>query len=152
MKAKADFLTCGTFKVHEWENIRFWKDVWLGDRPLSEAYPTLFRIVRHKDDMVAKVLGTVPLNVSFRRGLINANRIAWFNLVSKVVQVSITNGQDVFRWQLTKNGLFTVQSMYTRFIRHGIVPDKSPLWKLKIPLKIKIFFVVSKKRGNPCQR
>jgi len=83
--------------------------------------------VRCKDDTVAKVLATVPLNISFRRGLISANRIAWFDIVSKVVQISLTNGKDVFRWKLTKNGLFTVRFMYTSFIRHGILPDKSPL-------------------------
>jgi hypothetical protein len=109
MKAKAGFLACGTFKVHNGENVRFWKNVWLGDKPLSEAYPTLLRIVKRKDDTVAKVLRSIPLNISFRRGLINANRIAWFDLVSRVVEVSLTNGQDVFRWSLTKNGLFMVR-------------------------------------------
>jgi len=68
-----NFLTCGTFKVHNGDNVRLWKDVWLGERPPSAVYPTLFRIVRRKDDTVAKVLGPVPLNVSFRRGLISAN-------------------------------------------------------------------------------
>ena len=66
MKAKDDFLACGTFKVHNGEQVRFWKDAWLGDKPFSEVYLGLFRIVRRKDDTVAKVLGTTPLNVSFR--------------------------------------------------------------------------------------
>ena len=39
-----------------------------------EVYPNLYRIVRRKDDTVANVLGIVPLNVSFRRGLVNENR------------------------------------------------------------------------------
>ena len=91
MEAKDDFLACGTFKVHNGEQVRFWKDAWLGDKPFSEVYPGLFRIVRRKDDTVAKVLGTTPLNVSFRRGLVNANCIAWFDLVSKVVNVHLTN-------------------------------------------------------------
>ena len=81
------------------------------------VYPTLFRIVRRKDDTVANILGSVPLNVSFRRGLVNVNRMAWFDLVSMVIQVHFTNEKDVFRWNLTKNGLFTVLSLYLAFIR-----------------------------------
>jgi hypothetical protein len=71
--------------------------VWLGDKAFSEVYPGLFRIVRQKDDKVAHVLRTTntPLNVSFRRGLVN--RITWFDLVSKIVLVHLTNERDVFR-------------------------------------------------------
>ena len=81
MKAKEDFLAGGTFKIKNGEQERFWEDVWSGDKPLREAYPNLYRIVRRKDDTVANVLGTVPLNVSFRRGLVPENRNAWLDLV-----------------------------------------------------------------------
>ena len=77
-----------------------------------EVYPNLYRIVRRKDDTVANVLGIVPLNVSFRRGLVNENRNTWFDLVSKVVHVHLSNEEDVFRWNLSKNGMFIVRSMY----------------------------------------
>ena len=87
------------------------------------------------------------LNVSFRRGLVNTNRVAWLDLVSKVVQVHLTDDKDVFQWNLTENGLFTVRSMYSTYIQEGVPSYKSPLWKLKIPLKIKIFLWYLKKRG-----
>jgi hypothetical protein len=77
-----------------------------------EIYPNLYRIVRRKDDTVANVLGIVPLNVSFRRGLVNENQNTWFGLVSKVVQVHHSNEEDVFRRNLSKNGMFIVRSMY----------------------------------------
>jgi hypothetical protein len=94
------------------EQVRFWEDVWLGDKPFREVYPNLYRIVRRKNDTVVNVMGTIPLNVSYRRSLVNANRIVWFDLVSKVVQVHLTNRKDVFWWNLNKNGMFTVRSMY----------------------------------------
>jgi hypothetical protein len=75
-KAKDAFFFClvaHLFKLQCEEQVHFWKDVWLGDKPLSKVYPTLFRIVRHNDDTVVNVLGSVPLNVSFRRGLVNVN-------------------------------------------------------------------------------
>ena len=55
MKTKDEFLSCGTFLVQSGEQVRFGKDVWLGDKPFSEVYPSLFRIVRRKDDTVANV-------------------------------------------------------------------------------------------------
>jgi len=56
------------------------------------------------------------MNVSFRRGLANENQTTWFDLVSKVAQVHLTKRKDVFCWNLSKNGLFTVRSMYKTLI------------------------------------
>ena len=78
------------------EQVRFWKDIWLGDKPLREAYPNLFKIVRKKDDTVANVLRTVPLNVSFRRDLVNVNLNSWFDVVFKVVPVNLKPVQTCF--------------------------------------------------------
>jgi hypothetical protein len=50
-----------------------------------------------------------------------------------------------FDGTFVKKGLFTVSSIYRNLIQQGVVPDKSPLWKLKIPLKIKIFLWYLKK-------
>ena len=55
---------------------------------------------------MANVPQTVPLNVSFRRGLVNENLTSWYDLVSKVVVVNLTNGRDVFIWNHNKKGLF----------------------------------------------
>jgi hypothetical protein len=127
LKVKDDFLAGGCFKVQSGEQVKFWKDIWLGDKPLREAYPNLFRIVRKKDDTVANVLRTVPLNVSFRRGLVNANLNSWFDVVSKVVMVNLKPGTDLFRWNLTKNGFFTVRSMYRSMIKQGILKENNTL-------------------------
>jgi hypothetical protein len=63
---------------------------------------------QRKDDTVANVLRSVPLNVSFRHGLVNTNSMAWLDLVPKVVQVHLIDNKDAFRWNLTKKGLFTI--------------------------------------------
>jgi len=44
----------------------------------------------------------------------------------------------MFIWN-TKNGTFTVRSMYNSFICGSVLPEKSPIRKSKVPLKIKIF-------------
>ena len=96
---------CGT-------QIKFWEGIWLGEKPSIEVYPNLYRLVKRKDDTMANVLQTIPLNVSFRRCLVNENLTSWYDLVSKVVPVNLTNGKDGFRWKLSKNGMFIVRSMY----------------------------------------
>jgi len=59
--------------------------------------------------------------------------------VSKVLNVTLTNVNDYFVWGLTKNLNFTVKSLYTDLMQENRVIDKSILWKLRLPLKIKIF-------------
>jgi hypothetical protein len=46
--------------------IRFLEDRWLGNTLLQEQYPTLYTIVRYKNDTIAKVMEISPPNVTFR--------------------------------------------------------------------------------------
>jgi hypothetical protein len=41
------------FEVGDGTRIRFWQDVWCGDRPLKESFPVLFRIARNKEAWVS---------------------------------------------------------------------------------------------------
>ena len=88
---------------------------------------------------MADVFRSVPLNVSFRRGLTGANLEAWFRLVSLVVAVQINSAKDVGEWDLHQNKKFSVNSMYLELMSNGIIRHNNPLWKLKIPLNIKVF-------------
>jgi hypothetical protein len=45
MKVKEDFFSRGSFKVGDGENTQFWENMWLGDKPLAQQYPSLFSIV-----------------------------------------------------------------------------------------------------------
>jgi hypothetical protein len=47
--------------------------------------------------------------------------------------------RDSFRWNLTISGLFSVKSMYNTSINNGLVFYHKLIWKLKLPLNIKIF-------------
>ena len=70
MGVKDQFFSLGKFKLGDGSQIRFWEDTWLGRHRLKMEYPNLFNIVRQKEATVAHTLSTVPLNVSFRRALI----------------------------------------------------------------------------------
>jgi hypothetical protein len=46
---------------------------------------------------------------------------------------------DVFRWSLKTDDHFFVSSMYQALLDSNIVSHNSYLWKIKIPLEIKVF-------------
>jgi hypothetical protein len=138
MKIKDCFLTLGSFHLNNGENTRFWEDKWIGNIPLKEQYPSLFSIARHKHKTVASAFSTIPLNISFRRSLLGANLVSWHNLVARIGHVTLNDRSDVFRWGLNQNGTFSVRTMYNAMIT-GNIWDNRILWKLKLPLKIKIF-------------
>jgi hypothetical protein len=42
-----------------------------------EQYPTLYSIMHHKGDTIAKVMETSPPNVTFRRDLSDQRLVSW---------------------------------------------------------------------------
>jgi len=48
MKIKGDFLRFGNFIIKDGSRVRFWEDIWLGNRPLRDQYPLLYNIVQKK--------------------------------------------------------------------------------------------------------
>jgi hypothetical protein len=59
-----------------------------------------------------------------------------------LTNIQLQTGHDEFRWNLHENGKFSVASMYNALIRSDVSINKisnNKLWKLKIPLRIKVF-------------
>ena len=139
MKVKNDFLRMGKFMVGDGSQTRFWEDAWLETIPFKLQYPDLYNIVRKKSATVSTVLRSNPLNVAFRRSLVGNNLQAWLHLIAKVVNVQLTDQKDTFLWTLKQNSQFTVRSMYRALVAPLAVPYNNIIWKLKIPLKIKVF-------------
>jgi hypothetical protein len=72
------------------------KDTWVGSTPFRFRYPSIYNIVRDPHATVANVMATSPLNVSFRRALVDSNLNAWNNLVAQLANVEIVEGSDSF--------------------------------------------------------
>jgi hypothetical protein len=51
----------------------------------------------------------------------------------------LSNDLDKFIWKLNELGVFTVKSMYLDLVEGHTIFLRKYLWKLKLPLKIKIF-------------
>jgi hypothetical protein len=142
MATKKFFFGLGTFSIKNGLEIRFSEDKWLDIITLCEQYPALYNIVCHKGDTIAKVMETSPPSVSFRRDLSGQSLVSWNALLQRLENIQLQPGQDDFRWNLHENGKFSVASMYNALILPDVSIDKTSdnkLWKLKIPLRIKIF-------------
>jgi hypothetical protein len=83
---------------------------------------------------------TSPPSMSFRRDLIGPRLASWNELLQRLASIQLIQGADEFRWNLTKNGKFSVSSMYKALIlpSQPVLNNKS-IWKMKIPLKTKVF-------------
>ena len=103
---KSFFFQHGSFSIRDGSEICFWKDKWLGQSTLREQYPALYTIVRNKNDTIAKVLGTSPPDVSFRKSLLGTKQASWNALLIRLDSAQLSKGPDKFQWNLTKNGKF----------------------------------------------
>jgi len=139
MKVTRDFLRFGTFVIKDGSQVRFWEDTWLENSPLRDQYPQLYNIVRKKQDTVADVLSTQIPNLSWRRDLIGNKLVMWNNLVSRLSTIVLSQEKDEFKWNLDQTGVFSVKSHYLGLINQNTPNLNKRIWKLKAPLKIKIF-------------
>jgi hypothetical protein len=142
MPTKKFFFGLGSFSIKDGSKVRFWEDKWLGNATLREQYSALYSIVRHKGDTIAKVLETSPPAVTFRRDLSGQRLVAWNALLQCLANIQIQDGHDEFWWNLHGNGKFSLASMYNALILPDVPINKlsnDKLWKLKIPLRIKVF-------------
>jgi hypothetical protein len=151
MNIKDQFLNLGSFKIQDGKQIRFWEDKWLGAYALRDEYPNLYNIARRRNAMVADIFRSRPLNISFRRSLVAENLHSWNRLVLRLAHIHLRERADIFRWSLKHDEKFTTSSMYQKLLDSDIVQHNSYLWKIKIPLKIKVFLWLLY-RGNSHQR
>ena len=84
-------------------------------------------------------LWLLNLLISFRRTLLGPKLRDWSNLVAQIAPFNLVDGSDSFSWNLTKSGLFMVRSMYLHLINTHTPFGHKEIWKIKVPLKIKIF-------------
>jgi hypothetical protein len=139
MKVKEDFFSRGNFKIGDGLSTRFWEDTWLGNKPLATQYPELYSIVNRKQVLVADVLSHTPINITFRRSLVGDKWVKWVHLLNRLIQIQLSNEQDKFVWNLTRSGCFSVKSMYLDLMNGNTTYLRKYIWKIKVPLKIKIF-------------
>jgi hypothetical protein len=94
MHIKDEVLSFGTFVIKDGTNARFWDDTWIRDKPLKIQYLNLYNIAREPHATISKIMATSPLNISFRRALVDNNLRDWLGLVARISHVQLTEGSD----------------------------------------------------------
>jgi hypothetical protein len=106
LKVNDTFLDLGHFQLNNGANIRFWEGKWLKNFTLKQYYPSLYLITHKKYICVQSVFSTIPLNISFQRGLVGNNLNSWYNLVARVAHIRLINTEGKFLWDLHQTGIF----------------------------------------------
>jgi hypothetical protein len=81
-------------------------------------------------------MSQTPLNIDFRQALTGHKANRWLHLCTRLMRVQLAPHLDVFKWGLTKSGLYTVKSMYIDYMDDYTKSLRKHLWKIKVPLKI----------------
>ena len=71
------------------------------------------------------------------------------DLEHRIASIRLGDNKDIGIQELHKSGQFSVRSMYSAFLDVQILPLNKPVWKLKIPLKIKKFYLATPPWGYP---
>lgn len=61
------------------------------------------------------------------------------------MSVSLNEERDAFVWNLTKNKTYTASSLYNNIMTNERINEDCLNWKVKVPLKIKVFLWYLKK-------
>jgi hypothetical protein len=65
--------------------------------PFKDKYSSIYNVVRDPHATVAKVMAAKPLNLSFRKALVDNKLVEWQNLVAQIVNIQLEHGSDTFR-------------------------------------------------------
>ena len=103
------------------------------------SFPRLYGICRTKNISVSYVLEKGWDSITFRRTLWGDTLHTWYYIQKTCNEVILLPGDDQIVWTLTKNGIFSVKSLYRILISNSIGYPYKFMWKIQIPQKIKMF-------------
>ncbi|XP_058784217.1 uncharacterized protein LOC131658988 [Vicia villosa] len=155
------FSSCVQCIANNGTNISFWHSFWLGNQLLRVSFPDLFDLSTKKYATVGDIvewdngnqcwrLDTLFDSVFYFQALSTAGGVLstkWQQMLSLVNTVPLDpSSEDSFAWILKQDGIFTVASVAALFDEQKetawssyINKRLSIIWKMTIPLKIKIF-------------
>ncbi|GJX15971.1 RNA-directed DNA polymerase, eukaryota, reverse transcriptase zinc-binding domain protein [Tanacetum coccineum] len=124
---------CGT-------RIRFWKDIWVGEAPLSIRYNRLYRLDLDKDCLIIDRIINGQWHWNWSRTNIGVRNLAFFrDMLNEIGQLNIVASEDTCVWNLGPNGTFTVKDARNIIDQKTLPSLPSTSWDKIIPRKVNIF-------------
>ncbi|RVW30368.1 hypothetical protein CK203_097914 [Vitis vinifera] len=134
-----------SFTVGDGRRLKFWKDIWCGNTPLCEAFPSLFAFAVSQDAWVEDCwdyMGDAGgWNPCFSRSFNDWELEAVASLLSVLQGKRLNVGmEDRVVWNASKNGSFSVKSLYNTLDSGGAVPFPwRIIWSPCVPTKVGFF-------------
>ncbi|RVW87760.1 Transposon TX1 uncharacterized 149 kDa protein [Vitis vinifera] len=134
-----------SFTVGDGRKVKFWKDIWCGNTPLCEAFPSLFAFAVSQDAWVEDCwdyMGDAGgWNPCFSRSFNDWELEAVASLLSVLQGKRLNVGmEDSVVWNASKNGSFSVKSLYNTLDSGGAVPFPwRIIWSPCVPTKVGFF-------------
>jgi hypothetical protein len=128
--------------VGDGKRTRFWHDVWIGSVPLKMIFPKLFLAALNPDASVAMNydLNSHSWDIRFKRVFGREEMRSWEHLLQMLEPIFLSDQKDRVRWAFENDGEYTSKSMYKWLSFRGVSdPQLKKIWRLKIPMKIRIF-------------
>ncbi len=143
----SDFVQYVEFEVGVGDHIRFWDDIWCGNRPLKDVFPDLYSISSNRQANIVAFLnhpasGSRPeWNVTLSR---NFNDWEMEGVASFIEFIhSHTNfkvGGDGLWWRLKGNGLFDIKLFYNALRDfHPVNFPWKAIWGAHTPRRVSFF-------------
>nr|GEU60494.1 RNA-directed DNA polymerase, eukaryota [Tanacetum cinerariifolium] len=126
--------------IRDGNNIRFWSDIWKGDRPLKEVFPRVFALELDKEILVAEKVAT-SIDHSFRRPIRSVvEQQQRTDLALLMDFVSLSSSQDRWVCDLSGDGEFRVKEI-RNYIDDMFLPvhPEPTRWVQYTPIKVNVF-------------
>jgi hypothetical protein len=130
------------FDPGEGSRIRFWEDIWCGDRTLKEAFPNFFNMASFKGASIANNLerynGIIQWNIQFSRLSHDWEVEVLASFYKCLYDCKLRGvGADKLWWLHSRKGVFEVKSFYRALSpsRSSSFPWKS-IWRTKAPHRV----------------
>ncbi|GJU60451.1 RNA-directed DNA polymerase, eukaryota, reverse transcriptase zinc-binding domain protein [Tanacetum coccineum] len=128
-------------RVGNGPQIKFWKDSWIGEKPLNIRDNRIFRLDLHEDCYIHDRWSPNGWIWNWRRPVENGRIGTIFSLMLAELQnATLTDNLDSWFWQIRKDGVYTVGDT-RRHIDDHILPsiDVPTIWNKSLPRKVNVF-------------
>ncbi|GJR79063.1 RNA-directed DNA polymerase, eukaryota, reverse transcriptase zinc-binding domain protein [Tanacetum coccineum] len=116
------------------------KDIWVGEAPLSIRYNRLYRLDLDKDCLIIDRIINGQWHWNWSRTNIGVRNLAFFrDMLNEIGQLNIVASEDTCVWNLGPNGTFTVNDARNIIDQKTLPSLPSTSWDKIIPRKVNIF-------------
>ncbi|GKV47438.1 hypothetical protein SLEP1_g54342 [Rubroshorea leprosula] len=135
------------WEVGDGSRVRFWREVWIGEKPLRELCPRLFELAVKKDGLVSEMgvweEGGWRWNLDWRRGRLGREQDEELGFWESINRAQIKAGtDDCWHWVHGTDGKYVVKNAYDLLASTDLILSDhfcKLIWCKLVPDKVSFF-------------